>query len=280
MWQSENRITDGHQIVFPWTAVAITHEGASPVVADPSSVMFYNKGQRYRRQQIAERGDICVFFRLDDKTMLDIVSEFDPTVGDHPETPFVFSHAPGDARLYYRHHKLFGAAQSIGKSQPLQLYECAVEIVRNAVALSYASRHANDEWSAIATSSTAHRDAVIAARSFVATHFANSLTINDVAAHVGLSPYHLCRIYRRLTGQTIHGHLTQTRLCASLEPVAEGSTPLATLAVQLGFSDQAHFTNLFRRQFGLPPAAARREFAQGTFSPPSKNLQDTSVLDN
>jgi hypothetical protein len=43
--------------VFPRQSVWIQHDGGRPFVADPNTVTYYNKGQRYRRQQLSEAGD-------------------------------------------------------------------------------------------------------------------------------------------------------------------------------------------------------------------------------
>jgi AraC-like DNA-binding protein len=39
-----------------------------------------------------------------------------------------------------------------------------------------------------------------------------------------------------------------------------GETLLSELAQNLGYCDQAHFANDFRKRIGLPPAAYRRHF--------------------
>lgn len=60
-----------------------------------------------------------------------------------------------------------------------------------------------------------------------------------------------------MRGTTIHDYLRRQRLRAALEPLAETSTDLARLALDLGFSSHSHFTGAFRREFGRTPSPAR-----------------------
>ncbi len=53
----------------------------------------------------------------------------------------------------------------------------------------------------------------------------------------------------------------QLRLRTSLDRIAAGER-LADLAEDLGFASQAHFSDRFRRAYGAPPAAWRRELAR------------------
>jgi AraC-like DNA-binding protein len=54
-----------------------------------------------------------------------------------------------------------------------------------------------------------------------------------------------------------HQWLTQLRLERALPRVIKGQ-PLSEIALSLGFYDQAHFSRLFRRTYGLPPARLRQ----------------------
>jgi hypothetical protein len=49
LWREQNVIGSGHLVVFPGTGVWITQSGRDPLVADPNHVVFYNRGQTYRR---------------------------------------------------------------------------------------------------------------------------------------------------------------------------------------------------------------------------------------
>jgi AraC-like DNA-binding protein len=76
----------------------------------------------------------------------------------------------------------------------------------------------------------------------------------DVAQRFGLSPRALQRLFRAHVGLTPKQVLQRSRLHEAVERVAAGDgASRAELAVELGFADQAHFTNAFRAATGRPP---------------------------
>jgi AraC family transcriptional regulator len=83
------------------------------------------------------------------------------------------------------------------------------------------------------------------------------LTLRDIAAEVGMSAYHLCRLFLRKTGLGLHQYRQQLRVRWSLERVAEASVPLVDVALEAGFSSHSHFTSTFRREFGQTPSGVR-----------------------
>jgi AraC-like DNA-binding protein len=75
---------------------------------------------------------------------------------------------------------------------------------------------------------------------------------------VDVSPYHLCRVFRECTGVPIHRYRDWLRLRASLEMIADSDVSILAIALDLGYSNEAHFSESFRREFGLRPGAYRR----------------------
>lgn len=109
--------------------------------------------------------------------------------------------------------------------------------------------------------SPAHRRLVERARELVAAAVAAApggpLSLQAIAAAVGASPFHLSRTFRAVMGVGLHHYRTRLRLHAALDRLADERRSLAAIALDLGFSSQAHFTTAFRRMFGAPPGAWR-----------------------
>jgi AraC-like DNA-binding protein len=85
---------------------------------------------------------------------------------------------------------------------------------------------------------------------------AADLRVADVAAEHGLSVRTLQRLFRAHVGVSPKWVLQRYRMHEAAERIAAGeATDLAALAVDLGYFDQAHFGNDFRRYVGVPPAA-------------------------
>jgi len=77
--------------------------------------------------------------------------------------------------------------------------------------------------------------------------------VGAVAARFGLSPRALQRLFRHYVGLTPKQVLQRSRAHEAVERVAAGDRPPAELALELGYSDQAHFTNAFRAATGRSP---------------------------
>jgi len=84
------------------------------------------------------------------------------------------------------------------------------------------------------------------------------LSLADISKAIGVSPYHLCRVFRRHTGVPIHRYRDRLRLFASLDMILERTHSVLDIALTLGYANEAHFSDAFRRTFGTRPGAYRR----------------------
>jgi len=89
----------------------------------------------------------------------------------------------------------------------------------------------------------------------LATYFQEPLTLATLAKLCGTSPYHAARVFRAVTGSTLHGRLNQLRLRSALYQIRSGDGRLSALALELGFSSHSHFTLAFRKEYGCAPTA-------------------------
>ena len=104
-----------------------------------------------------------------------------------------------------------------------------------------------------------HERCVGRARELLQERYREALRLEDLARAACASPAHLTRIFKRQTGVSLHAYQTRLRLAAALEYVLESEMDLASVAHELGFASHSHLTAVFRREFGRPPAALRRE---------------------
>jgi AraC family transcriptional regulator len=85
------------------------------------------------------------------------------------------------------------------------------------------------------------------------------LTVRDVAAQVGVHPYHLTRVTRAFAGRSPGELIRDARIQRSQEMLASGTDSIGRIALACGYTDQSQFTRSFRRATGTTPAAFRRE---------------------
>lgn len=240
----------GTLLVFPRTGVLITHAGKQSVVADPNTVMFYNDGQVYSRHKLSEKGDLCDWFGFDSRLVADAIRPFDAHVDDRPCHPFAHSHAPGSARTYLLQRTVFHALLSRKQPDALHLEETVLQILKQVIETGYQTRGITPQKFRRAS----ERDVVDAVQNYLALHFEEQVSLEQVSTYVHYSPFHLCRIFRKHTGLSIHQCLNQLRLRASLEYLPQSNTDLTRLALQLGYANHSHFTEAFRKTFGITPS--------------------------
>lgn len=102
------------------------------------------------------------------------------------------------------------------------------------------------------------RDAVEMAQAILAANYDRPVRLEDIARSVEISPFHLCRAFKRITGVHMRAYVTRLRLRASLGEVADARNSLSEIAHQHGFSSHSHFAAAFRKEFLITPSEVRR----------------------
>lgn len=99
------------------------------------------------------------------------------------------------------------------------------------------------------------------AREYVHAHFSENLNLTRVARAAGVHPVYLGQIFRKQFGETLGEYLNRIRVRTAAGLLANSDVPLSSIAVDLGFYDQSHFTRVFRQVTGATPGAFRGEYA-------------------
>ena len=234
--------------VFPRTAVAIQREHERAFVANPNVVTFYNRGDQFRRSPISADGDRADWFSLRRDLAREVVAGFDPYAADR-EAPFARSYAASDPRVYLLQRRLHNAVVRRPAADPLAVEETVVLLLQRV--LEGAARR---PAAAAARAEARHLELADAARRFISTHFTRPLTLADIAARLDVSVFHLCRVFQRVTGRTLHEYRNQLRLRWSLEQIlARPPHSLVDCALDAGFSSHSHWGAAFRTAFGETP---------------------------
>jgi AraC-like DNA-binding protein len=83
-------------------------------------------------------------------------------------------------------------------------------------------------------------------------------SLSGLAESVGVHPVTLARAFRRAFGCTVGEYVRNLRIERATHQLGQTELSLAEIALSAGFSDQSHFSNLFRRHTGLSPYKYRR----------------------
>lgn len=86
-------------------------------------------------------------------------------------------------------------------------------------------------------------------------------TTDDLADEVGLSRSALAQRFSDLIGQPPMQYLTRWRLTVAAQRLRVDDASLASIAQHIGYESESAFNRAFKREFGMPPAAWRRQQA-------------------
>lgn len=100
------------------------------------------------------------------------------------------------------------------------------------------------------------------AQAFLGEHIATRVSLRDVAARFGISPFRLIRVFGRVTGLSPYAWLLLLRVNEARR-LLEAGAPVSDATYRCGFSDQSHLTRTFRRTFGVPPGQYARAARAG-----------------
>jgi AraC-like DNA-binding protein len=221
------------------------HSAAGREMLTPGSLLLGNHGQPFECGHDHARGDRCVAFHLVPGYFERIVADAGARGADRA---FKRSRVPPVrevARL-----GAVAAAGLVGGAAPAW-EEFAVELAARALCLAngltgHAGRAPRGvDWRVTEAVRAIERDP--AAR----------LPLQDLAARVGLSPFHFLRTFERVTGVTPHQFILRTRLREAATRLATEPGNVSQIAYAAGFGDLSSFNRAFRAEFGTSPRPYR-----------------------
>lgn len=93
--------------------------------------------------------------------------------------------------------------------------------------------------------------------SYINEHFTESITIEKLADHVGLSQYHFIRIFKKEIGFTPHEYIINTRIATAKYLLKNTQMSIKDICFSSGFSSESVFCSSFKRQTGMTPLQYR-----------------------
>jgi AraC family transcriptional regulator len=93
---------------------------------------------------------------------------------------------------------------------------------------------------------------------FIEANLDQPLTLDAMAAQVGISPLYLARAFKTAVGQSPHQYVLARRIERAKELLRNTEMPIIDVALSVGFSSQSHLSHWMIRQTGVPPGVYRR----------------------
>jgi AraC-like DNA-binding protein len=219
-------------------------------VADSTVVPLYNPGLPYQRGKISRDGDRTDWFGVKAATLREFLAVHGSPAADAPHRLFAHDYSRATPAIFLAQRRVFEHVVSSAAPEVLRVEESVLTILDGVLA-GLGTSGARPE-----ALSHAQRQVAEHVRAHLNVSFDRSEDLTALAATVGASVFHLCRVFKRHTGQTIHGYRNQLRLRRALDLLRDTDDILG-VAMTLGYSGHSHFTAAFHRVFGMTPSRYR-----------------------
>ena len=110
----------------------------------------------------------------------------------------------------------------------------------------------------VAPIATDRDDVMERVRQHISLHFADHLTLEQLADLAGMSRPYLCRRFKKYTGRSVFAYLLDRRLESAMVRLRSTNDKIVSVALECGFGDVAFFNRKFRERIGTRPGRYRR----------------------
>ena len=102
------------------------------------------------------------------------------------------------------------------------------------------------------------QEAVRNAQSFLETDLSTAPSLNEVAAHVGMSVSKLKQIFPRVCGLTPYAYLRQARMERAMYLLHHSGMNVTEVALEVGYASPSRFSHAFAEHFGFNPSRVKQ----------------------
>lgn len=95
------------------------------------------------------------------------------------------------------------------------------------------------------------------ARDFIDEKYMEDIGLNDIANYIYLSPSHFARVFKRMFDVSPIQYLLSVRIEHSKELLEQTEMKIGDIALQVGFSAQQRYNEIFRKQMKMSPGEYR-----------------------
>lgn len=104
-----------------------------------------------------------------------------------------------------------------------------------------------------------HSETAESTISYINEHFAQNLSIEELADLAGLSQYHFIRTFKKETGFTPHEYLVNIRINTAKYLLKNSRLPVKDICFNTGFSCESVFCSAFKKHMGITPVEYRKQ---------------------
>ncbi|MFS0856505.1 AraC family transcriptional regulator [Paenibacillus taichungensis] len=93
---------------------------------------------------------------------------------------------------------------------------------------------------------------------FIEINYANTITVQSIASHVGLQRSYLCSLFKDKMGTSIQSYLVNYRMRRAAELTLDPALTIGDISRSVGYADQLLFSKMFKKVMGEAPTYYRK----------------------
>lgn len=93
---------------------------------------------------------------------------------------------------------------------------------------------------------------------YIHTNYYTDISLDSLARQFYISPYHLCREFKRCTNRTLSQYINVTRVMNAQRKIIETDKSITEISVLTGFANLTHFNRVFKQYTGMTPTQYRK----------------------
>ena len=95
---------------------------------------------------------------------------------------------------------------------------------------------------------------------YIKNNYASPLNNEMLSSMSGYHEYHLNRLFMKHTGTSVHKYILNIRMNEAKKMLLTTEHSLATIAENVGFNSNTHFSSYFKQVMGISPLEFRKQF--------------------
>ena len=103
------------------------------------------------------------------------------------------------------------------------------------------------------------RDVIEESKEYIARHFEQDITLNDISERFFINPYYFSQLFKKRTGVTYQKYLTGIRIARAKKLLEETDLKLFEISEMVGYSDVNYFRRVFEKYEGVKPNEYRKQ---------------------
>jgi YesN/AraC family two-component response regulator len=100
------------------------------------------------------------------------------------------------------------------------------------------------------------------AKKYILNNISQNLSVKSVADYVHLSPEYFTKLFKKEVGQNIKNYILQVKVDVAKDLLGNHNIPISIIALDLGYSNFSHFTQMFKKFENVTPTEYRNNLLE------------------